>query len=81
MALVARPAGVRMLIVSIRREGAKVSDLQTPDPNERDPNRDRDRGHEDTPDTPPTEPPPVPVQDPPAEPGPAGPYIVSREQF
>ncbi len=40
--------------------------------------RDRDRDHEedDVPATPPTEPPPVPVQDPPAEPGPTVPQIV-----
>ena len=61
--------------------GATVSELQTPVPDEGDPRRGPDRGHDDTPDTPPTEPPPEPVQDPPAEPGPAGPYVVSGMPF
>ncbi len=43
-----------------------------PDPRE----RDRDPDDENVPATPPTEPPPVPVQDPPAEPGPQVPQIV-----
>jgi hypothetical protein len=52
-----------------------VSEQQTPEPGTPDPERDRD----DTPDTPPTEPPPVPVQDPPSEPRPDGPYVVTQE--
>jgi uncharacterized protein len=51
-----------------------VSELQ-PNPK---PGHDDERDRDEAPETPPTEPPPVPVQDPPAEPGPEGPYVVSR---
>jgi hypothetical protein len=52
----------------------------TPEP-PRPPGEDRDRKHppepdDDAPETPPTDPAPVPVQDPPAEPGSRGPYVV-----
>ena len=55
----------------IRATGSNVSQQPTQIPGRDEPERDKD----DTPDTPPTEPPPVPVQDPPAEPGPQGPYV------
>jgi hypothetical protein len=51
-----------------------VSTEQTPIPGRDEPERDRD----DTPETPPTEPMPVPVQDPPAEPGAEGPYVATN---
>ena len=74
--LVAQP--VHSQVRSELGKRATVSDLQTPTPSEpdRDPDPGPGRGRDDTPDTPPTEPPPVPVQDPPAEPGPGGPYVV-----
>ena len=46
-----------------------------PNDDERDP-RDRDRDDDDTPETPLDEPAPEPILDPPAEPGPQGPYVV-----
>ena len=49
------------------------------------PRRDDDqppseRDRDDTPDTPPTDPPPVPIEEPPATPGPNGPYVVGHDE-
>mgnify|MGYP003575818406 CR=1 FL=1 len=45
---------------------------RTPDP----PEKDRDRDGNEAPETPPTEPAPVPVQEPPNQPGTRVPYVV-----
>jgi hypothetical protein len=61
------------------RERSSVNKHETTIPGRGESERDKDeRDKDDIPDTPPNEPPPVPVQDPPAEPGPQGPYVARQ---
>ena len=71
MRLEAQPVAFVVNAQVMEPTGATVVEQQTPIPGRDESERDED----DTPDTPPTEPPPIPVEDPPAEPGPQGPYL------